>query len=90
LNDVSTMATLSSIARRSRNWTRNIQPNLSTDESHRRATLSSEKGNDFEVSHTVPMLPWLSGDGGVNTTLLKALTRRVLGVVMQNPGILEV
>lgn len=84
------MATLTSIATGSRTWTRNIQPNLQTDHSHQRDTLSPEQDNDSEVSHTVPMLPWLTGDGGVNTALLKALTRRVLGVVMQNPGIMEV
>lgn len=89
-NGLSTMATLTSIATGSRNWTRNIQRHLPTDNSHRRVTLSPEQDNDSEVSHTVPMLPWLTGDGGVNITLLKSLTRRVLGVVMQNPGILEV
>ncbi|KAG0628095.1 hypothetical protein M758_2G249100 [Ceratodon purpureus] len=88
-NGYSTMATLTSIATGSRTWTRNIQPNLQTDHSHQRDTLSPEQDNDSEVSHTVPMLPWLTGDGGVNTALLKALTRRVLGVVMQNPGIME-
>ena len=89
-NGLSTMATLTSIATGSRNWTRNIQPNLPTDSSHRRVRLAAEIAEGAKVSHTIPMLPWLTGDGGVNTTLLKSLTRRVLGVVMQNPGILEV
>ncbi|XP_077214427.1 uncharacterized protein LOC143849324 isoform X2 [Tasmannia lanceolata] len=33
-----------------------------------------------------PILPWLNGDGSTNTIVFKALTRRVLGTVMQNPG----
>lgn len=37
-----------------------------------------------------PILPWLNGDGGKNRIMCDALTRRVVGVVMQNPGILEV
>ncbi|KAJ3706471.1 hypothetical protein LUZ61_010176 [Rhynchospora tenuis] len=36
-----------------------------------------------------PILPWLNGDGSVNRTLYEALTRRILGTVMQKPGILE-
>lgn len=37
-----------------------------------------------------PILPWLNGDGSVNSTVYEALTRRILGTVMQKPGILEV
>ncbi|XP_028763205.1 uncharacterized protein LOC114721542 isoform X2 [Neltuma alba] len=37
----------------------------------------------------VPILPWINGDGTVNQVVLKGLRRRVLGIVMQNPGILE-
>jgi len=37
----------------------------------------------------LPIYPWLTADGQTNTTMLKALTRRVVGVVMQQPGILE-
>eukprot|EP01018_Ginkgo_biloba_P011372 Gb_30476 [translate_table: standard] len=40
-------------------------------------------------SQFLPILPWLTGDGETNSTMLKALTRRVLGIVMQHPGILE-
>eukprot|EP00252_Welwitschia_mirabilis_P006392 TRINITY_DN17273_c0_g1_i1.p1 TRINITY_DN17273_c0_g1~~TRINITY_DN17273_c0_g1_i1.p1 ORF type:complete len:1948 (+),score=400.33 TRINITY_DN17273_c0_g1_i1:193-6036(+) len=37
----------------------------------------------------LPILPWLTADGQMNTSLYRALRRRVLGIVMQNPGILE-
>ncbi|KAH7653358.1 B-block binding subunit of TFIIIC domain-containing protein [Dioscorea alata] len=36
-----------------------------------------------------PIVPWINGDGSVNTIVYKALSRRVLGLVMQNPGIIE-
>lgn len=38
----------------------------------------------------VPILPWINGDGRINKIIYKGLRRRVLGIVMQNPGILEV
>lgn len=38
----------------------------------------------------VPILPWINGDGMKNNIVYKGLTRRVLGIVMQNPGMLEV
>lgn len=37
-----------------------------------------------------PILPWVNGDGTINKIVYKGLIRRVLGIVMQNPGILEV
>lgn len=43
------------------------------------------------VSHASrPILPWINGDGSTNSIVYKGLTRRVLGTVMQNPGIMEV
>ncbi|XP_071729447.1 uncharacterized protein [Rutidosis leptorrhynchoides] len=36
-----------------------------------------------------PIFPWVNGDGTINELVYKALVRRVLGIVMQNPGILE-
>ncbi|KVH97943.1 hypothetical protein Ccrd_023863 [Cynara cardunculus var. scolymus] len=36
------------------------------------------------------ILPWVNGDGTINENVYKGLVRRVLGIVMQNPGILEV
>ncbi|KAF7814064.1 Transposon TX1 149 kDa protein isoform E [Senna tora] len=37
----------------------------------------------------VPILPWINGDGTMNNIVFKGLRRRILGIVMQNPGILE-
>ncbi|CAI8595722.1 unnamed protein product [Vicia faba] len=37
----------------------------------------------------MPILPWVNGDGTINSIVFKGLKRRVLGIVMQNPGILE-
>ncbi|XP_044496277.1 uncharacterized protein LOC123218747 isoform X2 [Mangifera indica] len=37
----------------------------------------------------MPILPWVNGDGTVNSIVYNGLLRRVLGMVMQNPGILE-
>ncbi|KAK6911873.1 hypothetical protein RJ641_023966, partial [Dillenia turbinata] len=37
-----------------------------------------------------PILPWINGDGSINMIVFRGLTRRILGIVMQNPGILEV
>ncbi|KAJ4973068.1 hypothetical protein NE237_006242 [Protea cynaroides] len=36
-----------------------------------------------------PILPWINGDGTTNMIVYRGLTRRILGTVMQNPGILE-
>ncbi|XP_010273234.1 PREDICTED: uncharacterized protein LOC104608836 isoform X2 [Nelumbo nucifera] len=36
-----------------------------------------------------PILPWINGDGTTNLIVYKGLARRVLGTVMQNPGILQ-
>ncbi|KAL8189135.1 hypothetical protein R6Q57_029396 [Mikania cordata] len=43
---------------------------------------------DFAGSYK-PILPWVNGDGTINKIIYKGLVRRVLGIVMQNPGILE-
>ncbi|TQD72820.1 hypothetical protein C1H46_041645 [Malus baccata] len=37
----------------------------------------------------VPILPWINGDGTINKIIYKGLRRRVLGAVMQNPGMVE-
>jgi general transcription factor 3C polypeptide 1 len=37
-----------------------------------------------------PILPWINGDGSMNSTVYEGLTRRVIGYVMQCPGIVEV
>ncbi|KAL3519979.1 hypothetical protein ACH5RR_018128 [Cinchona calisaya] len=36
-----------------------------------------------------PILPWINGDGTINEIVYKGLIRRIFGIVMQNPGILE-
>ncbi|BBH09160.1 B-block binding subunit of TFIIIC [Prunus dulcis] len=36
-----------------------------------------------------PILPWINGDGTINKIIYEGLRRRLLGIVMQNPGILE-
>ena len=38
----------------------------------------------------MPILPWINGDGTINSVVFKGLRRRVLGIVMQSPGIIEV
>lgn len=38
----------------------------------------------------MPILPWINGDGTTNKIVYKGLRRRIIGIVMQNPGILEV
>lgn len=42
---------------------------------------------DFELCK--PILPWVNGDGTINKIVYKGLQRRVLGLLMQNPGMLE-
>ncbi|MED6172276.1 hypothetical protein PIB30_048638 [Stylosanthes scabra] len=37
----------------------------------------------------VPILPWINGDGTINSIVYDGLRRRVLGIVMQSPGMLE-
>ncbi|KAK8454171.1 hypothetical protein SEVIR_5G408501v4 [Setaria viridis] len=36
-----------------------------------------------------PILPWINGDGSMNSTLYEGLSRRIIGYVMQYPGIME-
>lgn len=38
----------------------------------------------------VPILPWINGNGSINKVVYNGLVRRILSIVMQNPGILEV
>ena len=44
----------------------------------------------YSFESCVPILPWINGDGTINKGIYKGLRRRVIGIVMQNPGILEV
>ncbi|GMI86163.1 hypothetical protein like AT1G17450 [Hibiscus trionum] len=43
----------------------------------------------FTGQRLVPILPWVNADGTINKSVYNGLVRRVLGTVMQNPGILE-
>ncbi|KAL6846714.1 hypothetical protein ACP4OV_024162 [Aristida adscensionis] len=36
-----------------------------------------------------PIFPWINGDGSINGILYKGLNRRIIGYVMQYPGIVE-
>ncbi|XP_021318584.1 uncharacterized protein LOC8072962 isoform X4 [Sorghum bicolor] len=36
-----------------------------------------------------PILPWINGDGSMNGTVYEGLSRRIIGYVMQYPGISE-
>ena len=38
----------------------------------------------------MPILPRINGDGTVNSIVFKGLRCRVFGIVMENPGMLEV
>ncbi|XP_019100866.1 PREDICTED: uncharacterized protein LOC104789391 [Camelina sativa] len=40
-------------------------------------------------SQPTPIYPWVNADGSVNKVIFDGLVRRVLGTVMQNPGIPE-
>jgi general transcription factor 3C polypeptide 1 len=37
-----------------------------------------------------PILPWINGDGSMNSTVYEGLSRRIIGYAMQYPGISEV
>lgn len=62
-----------------------MQETLSSRVDHEKETLKFSSGE-----LCVPILPWINGDGSINNIVYKGLSRRVLGIVMQNPGILEV
>ncbi|KAL2317767.1 hypothetical protein Fmac_031643 [Flemingia macrophylla] len=49
----------------------------------------NETHNFSSAELCVPILPWINGDGTINNIVYRGLKRRVLGIVMQNPGMLE-
>ncbi|KAK7355373.1 hypothetical protein VNO80_14628 [Phaseolus coccineus] len=51
---------------------------------HEKETLKFSLGESC-----MPILPWINGDGTINNIVYRGLRRRVLGIVMQNPGMLE-
>uniref|UniRef100_A0A0D9VIM8 Uncharacterized protein n=1 Tax=Leersia perrieri TaxID=77586 RepID=A0A0D9VIM8_9ORYZ len=36
-----------------------------------------------------PILPWMNGDGSINSTVYEGLSRRLVGYIMQYPGVVE-
>lgn len=48
------------------------------------------KESTCEKSPPAPIYPWVNADGSINKVVFDGLVRRVLGTVMQNPGIPEV
>ncbi|GAB2247567.1 hypothetical protein Droror1_Dr00007449 [Drosera rotundifolia] len=63
---------------------------IGTIESNAISQVGEEDAN-FCSSDSVccPILPWINGDGTTNKTVYRGLARRLLGIVMQSPGILE-
>ncbi|CAO2814878.1 unnamed protein product [Amaranthus hypochondriacus] len=53
------------------------------------STGGRKENRTFGNSTFQPILPWINGDGTINGIVHRGLTRRVLGIVCQNPGILE-
>ncbi|XP_074286289.1 uncharacterized protein LOC141611611 isoform X2 [Silene latifolia] len=50
----------------------------------------SKKNQNLDVITAFqPILPWINGDGNINGIVYKGLTRRIIGIVTQNPGIME-
>ncbi|ONK81483.1 uncharacterized protein A4U43_C01F29610 [Asparagus officinalis] len=67
---------------------------LTSDECNQTHALRNESENRLSSVAGVSnghqsLLPWINGDGSTNSIVYKGLTRRALGTVMQNPGILE-
>ena len=54
------------------------------------STGGRKENQTFGNSTFQPILPWINGDGTINGIVHRGLTRRILGIVCQNPGILEV
>ncbi|KAA0067657.1 B-block_TFIIIC domain-containing protein [Cucumis melo var. makuwa] len=52
-------------------------------------TMLTTVGNE-DGGLNMPILPWINGDGTTNKIVYKGLRRRMFGIVMQNPGILEI
>lgn len=62
--------------------------------SERISARGNRRGEKFILQsrdpYLYPILPWINGDGTINELVYKGLVRRIIGIVMQNPGILEV
>ncbi|XP_006647563.1 uncharacterized protein LOC102699931 [Oryza brachyantha] len=55
----------------------------------KRSFTSSQdnRGSERHIYH--PILPWINGDGSMNNTVYEGLSRRIIGYIMQYPGIVE-
>ncbi|CAK7356535.1 unnamed protein product [Dovyalis caffra] len=71
----------------------NEAQNSIAHESHLQEKLISPEqvieGETFSGEICMPILPWINGDGAINKVVYNGLLRRILGTVMQNPGIME-
>ncbi|KAL5757388.1 hypothetical protein ACOSP7_019999 [Xanthoceras sorbifolium] len=75
------------------------ETSTSTSNAHedsRKSGVALPEGNNEDESYKfsspdlhMPILPWINGDGTINNIVYDGLLRRLLGIVMQNPGILE-
>ncbi|KAJ7541625.1 hypothetical protein O6H91_10G067600 [Diphasiastrum complanatum] len=70
--------------------------NLDSTCQHNEAAFSAKDYSDIlnegaseKEANPVPMLPWLTMDGCINSPLFTALLHRVIGIVVLNPGIME-
>ncbi|OMO66113.1 B-block binding subunit of TFIIIC [Corchorus olitorius] len=73
----------------------NKVPSSNVNESGMGGEVSLDGDNEGEINKPssceplVPILPWINADGTINRMVYNGLIRRVLGTVMQNPGMLE-
>ncbi|VVA91652.1 unnamed protein product [Arabis nemorensis] len=51
--------------------------------------IEGETKESTSEKSPVPIFPWMNADGSLNKVVFDGLLRRVLGTVMQNPGITE-
>ncbi|KAK6264270.1 hypothetical protein SCA6_019704 [Theobroma cacao] len=71
-------------------------PTSNVNESYMAGKVGSSEGDNEHETYKpslgeplVPILPWVNADGTINRMVYNGLIRRVLGIVMQNPGISE-
>ncbi|XP_021293853.1 uncharacterized protein LOC110423806 isoform X2 [Herrania umbratica] len=71
-------------------------PTSNVNESCMAGKVGSSEGDNEDETYKpslgeplVPILPWINADGTINRMVYNGLIRRVLGIVMQNPGISE-
>ncbi|KAK1358500.1 B-block binding subunit of TFIIIC [Heracleum sosnowskyi] len=73
-----------------------VQKDIETESCQQLSTFPEKhQVNDINKFHNGnsylcrPILSWMNGDGTINEVVYKGLIRRVLGILMQNPGMLE-